>query len=238
MEMDARQRQLWVVNDGEGSATVIDPERLSVRATVPMPADLIAAGAVPHDVVLDARGDFAYVSFFNVPGPSDVVVKLSTRSLQEEGRQSVGKSPHLSFNGRTREIFVPSQGSNQLQVLDADTLELRAFVAIPGAHGAVTSRNGRLFCTTNFPGGGLAALFCLGARKLDVRGPVDAPFSGPHNVELTPDARKLYLTHSGANTTVSVYDLQGRDVPKLRTSISVGQNPFGLAFVPAVRPER
>jgi DNA-binding beta-propeller fold protein YncE len=233
MWSDARDRQLWVVNDGEGSVTVIDPDRLTVRATVPMPADLIGAGAIPHDVVLDERGRSAYVSFFNVPGALDMVVKFDAQTFEEQARQGVGKSPHLSFNDRTHELFVPSQGANQLQVLDAETLALQATRAIPSAHGAVTSRNGRLFCTTNFTGLGVSALFCLGTRDLDVRGPVDAPFTGPHNVELTPDTSKLYLTHSGANSTVSVYDVPRGGTPKLRTSISVGQNPFGLAFVPA-----
>ena len=51
MWSDPHDRQLWVNNDIDKTATVIDPVSLNVIATVPMPADLVADGYKPHDVV-------------------------------------------------------------------------------------------------------------------------------------------------------------------------------------------
>src|SRR5262245_24383926 len=52
MRADAAGDRLWVVNDLDRTATVIDPRLLIVLATVPMPEDLGAIGARPYDVVL------------------------------------------------------------------------------------------------------------------------------------------------------------------------------------------
>ena len=55
----------------------------------------------------------------------------------------------------------------------------------------------------------------------------------PHNIALTPDGRTLYLTHSGMNNVVSVYTMSRRNpVPTFATTVTVGNNPFGLAYVP------
>jgi len=62
------------------------------------------------------------------------------------------------------------------------------------------------------------------------------------NRALTPDrgvffpqlgaGRKLYLTHSGATASqVTIYKLNG-SLPVFHKTVSVGFNPFGLAFVP------
>jgi len=55
----------------------------------------------------------------------------------------------------------------------------------------------------------------------------------PHNIALTPNGRKLYVTHSGPNDKVSIYRIHGNDpVPVLVGDVTTGMNPFGLAFVP------
>ena len=49
---------------------------------------------------------------------------------------------------------------------------------------------------------------------------------------LTPNGRKLYVTHSGPNDKVSVYRTRrGNPVPEYVGEVSVGQNPFGIAYV-------
>ena len=62
---------------------------------------------------------------------------------------------------------------------------------------------------------------------------MDAPFAVPHNIALTPDGSKLYVTHSGATADkVSVYTVGADGVPVFSTDVTVGLNPFGLAWVP------
>lgn len=224
--------QLWVNNDIDNTASVINPWRLQVVATVQMPADLVALGGKPHDVVLDTR--FAYVTMVGLPG-EDYVVKFSQRTLKEVGRAPVGKDPHVSLTLRNGLLYVPSQGADAVFVLKRSSLDQVGQIPVPGAHGAGMARNGRTFYTTNLPGGGLDGLVAINTRSNGVVGePVNTPYPVPHNIALTPNGRKLYITHSGAAADrVSVYTTTKRDVvPVYLGEVTVGQNPFGLSFVP------
>jgi len=244
MWADPFNLQLWVNNDIDKTCTVIDPETLQVRATVPTPADLVSAGGRPHDVILDpSTGQFAYVTVVGVTGPVDYVIKYNTQTLTEVGRVAVGKDPHISATSRNNLLYVPCQNSNVVIVLDRDTLERVTTIDVPGAHGAGMAFDGSVFYTTNLPGGGGDGLRTISTATNDVAGqPVDTPFAAPHNIALTPDrgvffpqprgGHKLYLTHSGATANqVTVYKLKG-SIPDFHKTVTVGFNPFGLTFVP------
>ena len=140
MWADPRDRQLWVNNDLDATATVIDPISLDVIATVPMPADLVAAGYVPHDVVLSLNGRTAYITFVGGEG-NDWVVQFDTRTFTERNRAAVGLDPHVSVTNRA--LYVPAQNSDVVHVLDLRTLDTIAELEVPGAHGAGMSPNRR-----------------------------------------------------------------------------------------------
>ncbi len=243
MWADPFGRQLWVNNDIDKTSTVIDPLTLDVLATVPMPADLAASGR-PHDVILDpSLGQYAYVTMIGIPGAVDYVVKFSTRTFLEVGRAAVGKDPHVSAAAQNNLLYVPCQNSNTLIVLDRETLDQVKSIPIPGAHGAGMAHDGKTFYTTNLPGGGLQGLWTIDTHTNTVIGEVlDTPVASPHNIALTPErrifsrnnsgSRKLYLTHSSpALNKVTVYKLKG-SIPDFHREVTVGFNPFGLAYVP------
>lgn len=230
-----RNRQLWVNNDVDKTTTVIDPRTLEVLATVPTPADLVADGGKPHDVIVDPVRPYAYITVLGLPGPDDYVVKFSTRTFQEVDRAAVGKDPHLSLTARNRLLYVPCQGSDAVIVLDRHTMDVVKEIEVPGAHGAGMTLNGKTFYTTNLPGGGSDGLFAIDTRVNAVVGdPVDTPYPVPHNIVLTPRGQKLFLTHSGAMADkVTIYDVRRPDpTPILAEEVTVGKNPFGLDYVP------
>lgn len=235
MWADPRGRQLWVNNDIDNTTTVIDPVHLTVLATVPTPPDLVAEGGKPHDVILDPRGRFAYVTVVGLEGEHDYVVQFNTRTFQEIRRAAVGKDAHLSLTRRNKLLYVPSQESDVVIVLNRRTLELVTEISVPGAHGAGMARGGKVFYTTNLSGGGIDGLFAIDTRTNTVIGePVDTPYPVPHNIALTPNRHKLYLTHSGPDADkVTIYTTRKHDpVPVLAGEVTVGLNPFGLAYVP------
>ncbi len=80
----------------------------------------------------------------------------------------------------------------------------------------------------------VVALWTIDTHTNKVVGePVDAPYSVPHNIALTPGGRKLYLTHSGPNDKVSIYWIgRGDPTPALIGEVTTGADPFGLAWVP------
>lgn len=229
-----RNRQLWVNNDVDNTSTVIDPVTFGVLATVPMPADLVMLGAKPHDVVLDPLGERAYVTLLT-PGPDDYVVQFETAGFSETARAAVGKDPHVSLTRRNALLYVPCQNSDVVEVLDRRTLSPVTTVAVPGAHGAGMTQSGRIFYTANLPGGGTDGLFAIDTRTNAVTGDaVDTPFAVPHNIALTEDGLRLFLTHSGPGADkVTFYEVSAaRPVPVFLGQTTVGLNPFGIAYVP------
>ncbi len=234
MWADPQNSQLWVNNDIDNTATVIDPLNLQVITTVPMPADIVSDGGKPHDVVLDTR--FAYISMIGVAGPNDYIVKYSRGTFAEVDQQPVGKDPHVSLTLRNQLLYVPTQNANEVLVLSRETLDEVTSIAVPNAHGAGMTRNGKTFYTTNIANGGVDGLFTIDIRTNTVTGnPVDTtPYPTPHNIALTPNGNKIYVTHSGATAdTVTVYTTTSQDpMPVFKTAVTVDLNPFGLAFVP------
>jgi DNA-binding beta-propeller fold protein YncE len=229
-------KQLWVNNDIDNTSTVINMWDLSVVATVPMPADLVGMGGKPHDVILDYYGKYAFVSMLGFAGPDDYVVKFSTDTFDEVARTNVGKDPHLSLNRWNHLLYVPCQGNDSVFVLQQKDLALVTELAVPGAHGAGMSKNGLFFYVTNLPGGGTDALYTIFTLfNIVIGDPVDTPYPVPHNLALTSNGRKLYVTHSGGTSDkVTVFKTKGWffPIPEYATEVTVGLNPFGLAYVP------
>jgi DNA-binding beta-propeller fold protein YncE len=233
MWSDPNDTQLWVNNDIDNTSTVIDPVSLNVLATVPMPADLIASGFKPHDVILDPQGDYAYVTFLGGASPEDYIVQFSTDTFTELNRVAVGKDPHVSVTVRNNYLYVPAQNSNVVTIFDRDNLSFVAELSVPGAHGAGMSPNGKTFYTTNLTGGGTNGLFAIDTGTNSVIGSADTPYPVPHNIVVTKN-NTLVLTHSGGTSDkVTIYTVSTADpIPAYLTEVTVGLNPFGLAYVP------
>lgn len=232
MWADPQGRQLWVNNDIDNTTSVIDLNSLQVIQTIPTPADLVAMGGKPHDVILGQQGRIAYITVLGLAGPADYVVQFNTSTYQETGRAAVGKDPHLSLNVNNGLLYVPCQNSNAIFVLNRFNMNMVETISVPGAHGAGMSTNGNIFYTSNLTGGGTDGLFAIDTKGNNVIGSSDTPFAVPHNIALTPDSRKLYLTHSGATSDkVTVYRVSNRHpVPVFLKEITVELNPFGLTY--------
>lgn len=233
MWSDAHDRQLWVNADIDNVATVIDPQTLTVIATVPMPADLVSQGYMPHDVIVEPRGRLAYVTMVGGPGPTDFLVQFSTATFEEVNRVAVGKDAHVSLTKTNKLIYVPAQNSDVVSIFNRHSLEPVTELDVPGAHGASMSPNGQVFYTTNLPGGGSDGIFAINVRTNRIIGSTDVPFAVPHNVVATKNG-KLFLTHSGATSDkVTVYAISAANpIPVLAGEVTVGLNPFGLTYIP------
>ncbi|HSM70938.1 MAG TPA: beta-propeller fold lactonase family protein, partial [Anaerolineales bacterium] len=133
MWADGRDQFLWVNNDSDKTTTVIDPVNLSVITTVAMPADLVAQGYIPHDVILDPKGRFAYVTLLGGSDPDhDYLVQFSTETFEEVNRAQVGKDPHVSLTRNNELIYVPAQNSSVVTVFNRNTLEFVKDISVPG----------------------------------------------------------------------------------------------------------
>lgn len=233
---DPDGEQVWVANDIDNTISVVDIQSKQVIETIPLAADLIALGGKVHDVFLDPVTQHAYVSILNIEGDEDVIVKYSRETFAEVDRALVGDGPHISATSTNDVLYVPTEGGDQVVVLDRATLDVVTELTVPGAHGAVgafDSRTYDYFYTTNLPGGGAGGLYTIDTATNEIVGePIDTPFPVPHNIALSPESDKLYVTHSGATANqVSVYEVDDNGIPSLTGAVEVGFNPFGLASV-------
>lgn len=239
--------QLWVNNERSRSISVISMTSFRNLATISTPNDL-GPDARPHDVILDPSGRFAYVTIIGAAGPSDFVIRYRTASFAAVDRQAVGKEPHVSLTARTNLLYVPTQDSDQLSILNRTTLN-HAVRPLPlfHAHGIAPAASGWILYLTSFPGTaprtGLNGLHVFDTRTNRFFNTVHTPDagSGPHNIALSTDNTRLYITHSGAtSTTVSVFDISGRrrTSPRFLATLTVGTNPFGIVTVPAALRRR
>ena len=231
MWADARESQLWVNNDIDNTITVIDPRSLTVLATIAIPADLVAMGGKPHDVILDPIGRRAYVTVLGLSGANDYLLQYSTRNFRELRRAPVGKDPHLSLTFRNPYLYIPCQNTNEVIILNRFNLRHVKTLPVSGAHGAGMALFANRFYTTNLPGGGADGLVAIDTRSNEVINTTDTPYAVPHNIALTPDARRLYITHSGGSSDkVSVFQVGRGGQLTPAGDITVGFNPFGLSF--------
>jgi DNA-binding beta-propeller fold protein YncE len=221
--------------DAPGASTsIIDARTLETVDSVATPADLVALGGKPHDVIVDANGFYGYITVIGVAGDNDRLLQVDARSHEIVRVIEVGDDPHVSLGTGNPHLYVPAQGSDVVQVFDRMTLDPVTEIMISGAHGAAMTTSGRIFYTTNLPGGGSDALWAIEtATNTVVAAGVDTNFTVPHNIAVTPNGNKIFVTHSGTNTTVSVFETRGRTpMPTLVDEITVGSNPFGIAYVP------
>jgi DNA-binding beta-propeller fold protein YncE len=228
--------QLWVNNDIDKTITVINPITKSVITTINIPPDIVANGGLPHDVILDSSG-FAYVSIL-LPSTisNDIVIKYDTNTFAEVDRTNVGKDPHLSLTNLNNSLYVPTQGNNQVEVLNRNNLDLITAISVPGAHGVAISANSETLYISNISGGGINGLFAIDTNTNTILAgsPTNTGAPVPHNIALTDDGTELYISHSGATSNVVSYYSLINSVPNFQGLITVnGLNPFGITFVPS-----
>lgn len=254
MWTDGSGKQTWIVGDVDKTLTVISPKTMAVlKADLPIPTDLFEQGGKPHDVLLDKKGKYAFVTIVGVGGSTDpdYVVQYDTKKFTEIARFATGKDPHVGMSSDGKQLFVPTQNANKVYVLDpAKKLAKLTEINIPGAHGAGWTPDGKYFYTSNLPGvaneqGNKDALWTIDTKTRTVVS--SAPFPSAedypdlqvaHNITINGNGSKLYLTHSGHDDgavtgDVSIWNISGANGdPQLERVISVGLNPFGIAYIP------
>lgn len=230
-------RQFYVNNDIDLTTSVINSVTLQAVNEIDMPTDLATLGGKPHDVFVDPTENAIFVSYLGFGGEHDFVVRFDSLTLEETHRAEVGIDPHLFAVEQNSYLYVPGQGSDQVSVLSRANLEVVKVIDVPGAHGIIGNPSGTAVYVTNLPGGGENAVYTILTSDNSPASStgVDSIMEGsPHNLAISDDGRKLYLTHSGADANkVSVFTInQETQEPTLLTDVTVGNNPFGLGFVP------
>jgi hypothetical protein len=236
--MWANAHQLWVNNDVDKTASVIDLATHALVHTVPMPADLVRDGYRPHDVYVGDR--FTYVSLLGGSGASDWVVQYDQQRFTELRRAAVGKDPHLWWDAWSNALYVTAQNGNEVIVLHGQSLRRLEATAQPGAHGVYIPAWTRTLLVTNFAGMGVNDLTAsrIGPLGLRAGDTISTNVPTAHNIAALPLGLRIAVTHSGPTARrVTLYRLHGSLLwfgqPRLERlgEVNAGVNPFGIAWV-------
>jgi YVTN family beta-propeller protein len=109
---DPASKRVFVFNGSPKTATVIDPEKASVVATIPL-------GGAPEQAVADGKG-----MIYNNLESTNEVIAIDSRNLVIKSRWPVapaGSPVSIAMDRAHRRLFIGSRNPKMLVVMDADT---------------------------------------------------------------------------------------------------------------------
>lgn len=221
MWADGQGKQLWVNNDIDFTTSVINLSDNTVTTTIDL-------GIRPHDVFVNDAGTMAYISIFSGdPMLPDSVFAYSTSTYERVAAQAVAKDPHLFHFSNTNTLYVPCQ-EGTVFALDGNDLSERTSLAISGSHGIFGAPAQDYVYVADISN---SELYSIKSSDNSIQdSSVGTPAATAHNLAVNEAGDKLFVTHSGGTATLlSTYTLSGGDITE-ETSVTVGTNPFGLAY--------
>lgn len=192
-----------------------------------------APGTVPHarDVVVDQATGKAFVS--SMTNPDVYVFDTATLgaphkiTIQTGRRGEKFSAASLSLDPKSNILYVVSQSTNEVALINPATEKVEKLLPVPGAKGAIgvssDPATGRIYVVAQ----GSDNLVVLDGR--DGRLIADTPVgAGALNVVFDPLSRQAYIANRGAGT-IAVADADGRLVANLGPAplvnhVAVGKN--------------
>jgi YVTN family beta-propeller protein len=208
---------LLVVNKGEASVSVVDPDAREVIAT-------IGVGDGPHEVAASPDGALAVVTNYgtrDAPGNSITVIDIHERRAIRTIDLGTHTQPHgVAWLPDGGEVLVTTEGSKHLICVDprseAITCEIGTEQEV--SHMVAITPDGRRAFVANIGSGSVTAIDLVERTKLaDV-----ATGAGAEGVAVSPDGREVWVTNRGEDT-VSVLDV---DSLKLRETFTSSSFPI------------
>ena len=221
--------------DGRRLFTTIESEKnlKTIDTLTGKIVDTLAVTGRPNECAATPDGHYVGVPIRD--GNSVDIVDMRVRKVV---KVLPVKMPHNCFNaGSDRYMYVSSMGSDEIDVVDLQTMEYSARVPVGGIPRpyAVSSDGKTLYTAlTNLHGFAIADIASrkvIGRVELPPAPPLNCPLevnTPTHGLALTPDSKQLWVT-SLADGGVYVYDLASK-----RTSpiIHVGKCPNWIAISP------
>jgi YVTN family beta-propeller protein len=214
-------RHAIVVEEANETLAFRDPHTFALQKAL-----AVHCAGVDH-MDFSADGSFALASCEF----SAQMVRIDLRTETVSGYLHVGGSPQdvkLSPDGRTFYVanrFLPSAGSSGVQLVDARSLRLRAFIPTRlDAHGLYVSRNTKQLYVTNRAGGAITVID-FATRRIVATWPVPGT---PDMGGVSPDGKVLWLAGRYDSAVYAISTSTGHVI----ASIPVGVSPHGLCVWP------
>ncbi len=175
---------------------------------------MIAAGAGPASVAVDAAGKFAYVTNFNSNDVSMYTINSTTGALTSIGMIDAGAGPaSVAVDAAGKFAYVTNFNSNDVSMytIDATTGALTSVGTIAAGAGPVSvavDAAGKFAYVTNFNSNDVS-MYTINATTgaLTFIGTIAAG-SNPTSIVIHPSGKFAYVTNSASND-VSMYSVDG-----------------------------
>ncbi len=190
-------------------------------------------GSVPHDVVLDDSHFYLTAHAQDASGKMfDKIFKVERETLEVEDVMEFSADVHVGLPQNSPYLLVAEQ-SGVLNFLTRDDMTVvKRVTDLTGAHGLFWKSDASTVYSANISSRAMGALYVINNKPFGPANLVnilDSSSDTPHNLVADFDNNVLFLTHSGMNNIVSVYDISNG--AKLMKSITTGANPFGIGIV-------
>jgi YVTN family beta-propeller protein len=134
---------------------------------------------------------------------------------------------YVTVSPDDRTIYIACNHSNELQVRDAASLELRERVEVgTGAYNVEASADGRLILVTNKKAQSVSIIDVQTLREL-ARVPTSAAL--PHGIAFSPDGRYAFISCEAVGTAAGAVDAIDLRTLQRVASIAVPLQPTGIA---------
>ena len=234
---EAKAARAYVSNEDDGTVTVVDTERLTALATLPV-------GKRPRGLALSHDGTRLYVAVSGLPkcpppmtdedcarlprdSQADGIAVIDTATLRPlPVLRGVSDPERVEVSRDDRTLFVSEEDEARLAVLDIGRAKVRATVPVGREpEGVRASPDGRWVLVTSEEDNVLAV---VDARTLKLHATVSVG-KRPRDIAISPDSRTAYVS---GEADASVYRVGLPDgAPAVRLlELRSGARPMGLAL--------
>ena len=228
--LQADGRRLFATVESDNSLRIIDTSTDQMLATIKL------SGSRPNQCAVTPDGKYAVVPLRGGDGVDiiDVAQEKVVKTLPI-------KTPHNAYNaGSNRYMFVSSMGSDEINIIDLQTMEYAARIPVLGMpRPYVVASDGKTMYTalSNLHG---FAVVDLAAKKAveKISIPSEHVVLRPvayetfdtftHGLALSPDQSEVWLT-SLLDDCIYVYDLKSN---KVAAKMKTGEGPNWVGFTP------
>lgn len=225
---------VWTACDIANVTVVHDATTKRLLATIPVPQQIQALGARPHDVTVNFK--YGFISYIGASDGNGYVASYDTRngSFALLSLLKTRSDPHVAIRGSQFNLFIAAQGGQVLKVKVPSLEVVAEDLTQPSPHGMFLSVDGKLLYVTNIAEEGENAVVVYNTQNLSNGkcGSIRTSEGVPHNPVVTGD--RLFIAHSlPTKDIVSSFSIDENGCPVgSQDIVRTGILPFGVAFVP------
>ena len=233
----AEAARAYVSNEDEGTVTVVDTQRLTALATLPV-------GKRPRGLALSHDGTRLYVALSGLPKcpppmtdedcarlprdpKADGIAVIDTATLRPLAMlRGVSDPERVAVSGDDRTLYVSEEDAARLAILDVGRASVRATVTVGREpEGVRASVDGRWVLVTSEEDNSLAIIDArthtlLATAKVGKR---------PRDIAISPDSRTAYVSGEGDASVYRVALPTGTPAARL-LELHSGARPMGVAL--------